>query len=160
RFPYDVTFSNSTVALFPGSGAPPIQEVLGATMAAGGQALPGASAATEFELVGGADPYFTNVDPAQANGFYLSQDLRQFTATPALDATPVAGGPAFGSDSVAGAYQYIRDLVAWLNDPAHPFTDGTQDPFATGVIPSQAGALTGDSSVTPFTLSLFPLALD
>ena len=64
--------------------------------------------------MGGADPYYTNVDPGQGNVFYLSQDLRVFTATPAIDATPVAGGPTFGGDSIGGAYQYIQDLLAYV----------------------------------------------
>jgi hypothetical protein len=160
RFPYDVTFSAGTLASFPAAGGAPSQEPLGAAAQAGGQPLPGATAAAEFELAAGSDPYFTNVDPAQGNVFYLSQDLRVFRATPGISTTPVFGGPALASDSIAGAYQYIQDLVAWLNDPSHHFTNGAQDPFASGVIPNQSGALTGDSSVTPFTIaSLFPLEI-
>jgi hypothetical protein len=159
RFPFGVTFSNASLGSFPAPGNAPTQEDLAAAAQAGGHALPGARAITEFELVAGADPYFTNVDPAQGNVFYLSQDLRVLTVTPAINATPVSGGPTFGSDSVGGAYQYIQDLLAWLNDPAHHFTDGGQDPFASGVIPSQSGALTGDSSVTPFTFSWSPFGL-
>ena len=68
----------------------------------------GSDTSTKFELVAGADPYFTNIDPAQDNVFYLSQDLRVFTATPASTARPVPGGPAFTTDSVAGAYSYIQ----------------------------------------------------
>jgi hypothetical protein len=128
--------------------------VLNAQATVGGNPLPGASAATEFELVGGADPYFTNVDPSQNNVFYLSQDLRVFMATPGLNATPVAGAPAFNTDTVAGAYSYIQSVLSWLNDPNNHFTDGANDPFASGVIPQQGAALTGDSSVTPFTFDL------
>jgi hypothetical protein len=46
-----------------------------------------------------------------------------------------------------------------LNDPNNHFTDGTSDPFSNGVIPGQSGALTGDSSVTPFTFSFFPFSI-
>jgi hypothetical protein len=159
RFPFDVTFTTATLGSFPAAGGAPAQEELDAQAQTGGHPLPGARAATEFELVAGADPYFTNVDPTQGNVFYLSQDLRVFTATPSLDATPVSGGPTFGNDSAAGGYQYIQALVAWLNDPAHHFTDGGADPFANGVIPSQAGALAGDSSVRPFSISWNPIAL-
>ena len=159
RFPYDIGFSTSTLAAFPATGAAPVTEELDARARVGGDPLPGASAVTEFELVGGADPYFTNVDPGQGNVFYLSQDLRVFTATPARNDRPVAGAPAFGSDSVAGAYSYVQGLLGWLNDPNNGFTTGATDPFTSGVIPQQGAALTGDSSVTPFTLTAFPFTL-
>lgn len=159
RFPYDVHFTNLTLNDFPNPGDPPTQKVLNAVMNVGGHALPGASAITEFELVGGADPYFTNIDPAQNNVFWLSQDLRVFTATPGLNNTPVAGAPAFPSDSTAGAYTYVQNLLAFLNNPANHFTDGTNDPFASGLIPQQGTALTADSSVTPFTFSFAPFGL-
>jgi hypothetical protein len=159
RFPFDITFTTGGLASFPAAGGGPLEEELDAAAQAGGHALPGARAATEFELISGADPYFTNINPAQGNVFYLSQDLRVFTATPAVNATPVTGGPTFGADSIGGGYQYIQDLLAWLNDPAHHFTDGGQDPFSSGIMPSQSGALTGDSSVTPFTFTLNPFGL-
>ncbi len=152
RFPFDVIFTNGTLNAFPAAGAPAVLEVLNAQLNRTGGPLPGASAITEFELVGGADPYFTNVDPAQNNVFYLSQDLRVFTATPGMNATPVPGAPPFNNDSIGGAYSYIQSLLGWLNDPNHHFSDGTNDPFASGVIPQQGDALTGDSSVTPFTI--------
>jgi hypothetical protein len=157
RFPFDVQFTNATLASFPAAGSGPTEEVLNAVVNVAGNALPGASATTDFELVSGADPYFTNVDPQQNNVFYLSQDLRVFTATPGVNPSPVPGAPAFGSDSFAGAYGYIQNLLAFLNNAANHFTDGTNDPFASGVIPSQAGALTADSSVSRFTISGFPL---
>jgi hypothetical protein len=161
RFPYDVTFQTGALASFPNAGQPPVFEELDGAASVGGNPLRGASAATEFELVGGADPYFTNIDPAQDNVFYLSQDLRVFTATPAISSTPVAGGPAFTDDSFAGAYSWIQAALGYLNDPNNHFTDGTNDPFTNGAIPQPGDALTGDSSVTPFTLrSIFPLELD
>jgi hypothetical protein len=159
RFPYDVTFQNGTLAAFPAPGAGPILEVLNAQARLGGSPLPGASAATEFELVSGADPYFTNVDPGQGNVFYLSQDLRVFTAVPGINDAPVAGAPPFNNDSIAGAYSYIQGALGFLNDPNNHFTDGTNDPFTSGVIPQQSAALTGDSSVTPFTVRVFPLQI-
>jgi hypothetical protein len=155
RFPFDITFQTGTLAVFPAPGAGPALELLNAQATVGGNPLPGASAVTEFELVGGADPYFTNVDPGQGNVFYLSQDLRVFTATPGINNAPIAGAPAFNTDSIAGAYSYIQSVLGWLNDPNNHFTDGTNDPFASGVIPQQGAALTGDSSVTPFTF-IFP----
>src|SRR5205823_11560465 len=61
---------------------------------------------------------------------------------------PVAGGPTL-SDSIGGAYTYVQQLITWLNQN---FADpGGVDPFAVsgGLLPGQAGAYTGDSSVTP-----------
>lgn len=156
RFPFDITFTQATLASFPAAGNPPAELTLTASANAGGNPLPGARAITEFELISGADPYYTNIDPTQNNVFYLSQDLRVFTATPSLNTTPVPGAPAFSTDSFDGAYTYIQNLLAFLNDPAHHFTDGSVDPFATGVIPNQSGSLTSDSSVSRFTLAGFP----
>lgn len=159
RFPYDVTFQTGTLAAFPAAGQPAVLKELDASATAGGRPLPGASALTEFELVGGADPYFTNTDPAQGNVFYLSQDLRVFTATPGINPAPLAGAPAFATDSFAGAYSYIQGVLAFLNSPANHFTDGTNSPFTSGVIPQPGDSLTGDSSVTPFTVRFSPLQI-
>jgi hypothetical protein len=152
RVPFDIKFNSASLADFPPSGGQTYG--LNAYLATNGVKVPGSDASALFELVAGADPYFTNINPVQNNVFYLSQDLRVFTATPAQNNTPVAGAPAFTNDSVAGAFSYIQGLLAWLNDPNNHFTDGTHDPFASGVIPQQAGALQGDSSVTPFTLDI------
>lgn len=157
RFPFDIRFTNATFGAFPAPGSAPVQEVLNAIINVGGNPLPGAAAVTEFELVSGADPYFSDINPAQNNEFWLSQDLRVFTATPGINPVPVAGGPNFSSDSFAGAYSYIQALLNFLNNPANHFTDGTSDPF-TSVIPNQGGALTADSSVSRVTItSFFPL---
>ena len=156
RFPFDIQFSNATLPSFPAAGNAPFEETLTATANAGGNPLPGATAIAEFELIAGADPYYTNIDPAQNNVFYLSQDVRVFTATPSLNPNPVPGAPPFSTDSFDGAYSYIQSLLSFLNDPSRHFTDGTNDPFASGVIPDQAGSLTNDSSVSRFTLSGFP----
>ncbi|MCS6305335.1 MAG: hypothetical protein H8K07_16965 [Nitrospira sp.] len=156
RFPFDIGFTNATLGSFPAPGNAPLQEPLTAVINVGGAPLLGASALTEFELISGADPYYTNMDTTQNNVFWLSQDLRVFTASPSLNNTPVPGAPAFSSDSFSGAYNYIQGLLAFLNNPANHFTDGTNDPFASGVIPDQAGSLTADSSVSRFTLAGFP----
>jgi hypothetical protein len=157
RFPFDIRFTNATLNSFPTPGNDPIEKVLNAVVNVGGNPLPGAAAVTEFELVSGEDPYFTNINPAQNNEFWLSQDLRVFTATPGINPFPVAGGPSFASDSFAGAYSYIQSLLGFLNNPANHFTDGTNDPFGS-IIPNQGGALTADSSVSRFTItSFFPL---
>ncbi len=145
RIPFDITFTS--VSAFPGSGSQTFE--LDAFIATDGTKSPGSDASTLFELVAGADPYFTNINPAENNVFYLSQDLRVFTATPGLNGTPVPGGPAFGTDSTAGAFTYIQNLLSFLNatfgDP-----NGT-DPFAS-VLPGQSGAFQGDSSVSPLTI--------
>ena len=84
----------ASLAAFPAPGAPPDAKELDAHLTAAGQTVPASNAATLFELVGGADPYFTNIDPGQDNVFYLSQDLRVFTATPGQNRYPVPGGPS------------------------------------------------------------------
>ena len=148
RIPYDIVFTNAALANFPSSGSQTYE--LDASVSVGGTTPPAANASTQFELVAGADPYFTNVDPTQNNVFYLSQDLRVFTATPALNNIPVPGGPTFATDSVAGAYSYIQALLQWLNGPSNYSNPTGTDPF-NSVLPAQGGALTGDSSVTPTT---------
>jgi hypothetical protein len=150
RVAFDITFTVASLGNFPLSASQTYE--LDAFIATDGNKVPGSDASTQFELVAGADPYFTNIDPAQNNVYYLSQDLRVFTSTPAQIKTPVPGGPTFTNDSIAGAFNYIQQLLSWFNDPNNHFTDGTNDPFASGVIPQQGGALQGDSSVTPFTV--------
>jgi hypothetical protein len=159
RFPFDVGFTNATLGSFPATPGAANTEVLNAVVNVAGNPLPGASASAEFELIAGADPYFTNIDPFQNNVFYLSQDLRIFTVSPGIDRAPVPGAPPMATDDFAGAYGYIQNLLGFLNNPANGFTDGSNDPFASGVIPRQGGALTADSSVSRFTVSGFPLAL-
>lgn len=150
RIPFDISFTMASLSNFPLSGSQTYE--LDAFIATDGNRVAGSDTSTLFELLAGADPYFTNIDPAQNNVYYLSQDLRVFTATPAQRKAPVSGGPEFTNDNVTGAFNYIQQLVVWLNDPNNHFTDGTNDPFASGVIPQQSSALQGDSSVTPFTM--------
>lgn len=151
RFPYDVQFTSAVLTAFPNAGDPPSQKVLAATMNIGAASE---SALALFELVSGADPYFTDIDPSQDNVFWLSQDLRVFSAAPAINNVPVPGGPTFSTDSIAGAYSYIQSLLTHLNTN-YKNPSGT-DPF-TSLLPGQAGALTGDSSVTPITVGFgFP----
>lgn len=148
RIPFDVRFTSASLADFPGSGSTTYELDVNLTIA--GKVVPGSSATTILELVAGADPYFTNVDPAQNNVFYLSQDLRVFTATPALNNLPVPGGPVFPSDDFNGAYGYVQQLLGWLNG-TYSDPNGT-DPFAS-LLPAQGAALQSDSSVTPFTIT-------
>lgn len=151
RFPFDVRFSNATLGAFPNPGDDPIEELLDAVINVGGNPLPGAAAVTEIELISGADPYFTNINAAQGNDFWLSQDLRVFTVTPGINPAPVPGVLPFPADSFGGAYSYIQNVLAVLNNPTNNYTDGTVDPFTSGVIPDQSGSLTTDSSVSRFT---------
>jgi hypothetical protein len=149
-FYYDVTFHAPPFSSFPGNGSQPNTRTLHATIAMP-EYTP--TADTLFELVAGADPYFTNVDTTDSNAvFYLSQDLRVFTATPHNNSSPVAGAPGFGPDSAAGAYSYIQGVLTFLNNPANHFTDGTQDLFTNGTVPGQSGALDNDSNLTLVTI--------
>ena len=149
RIAYDITFTHDSLAAFPTVGDAPSIFELDAGITINGNTPPNATANTIFELTAGADPYFTNIDPSQNNVFWLSQDLRVFTATPGKNNIPVAGGPVFGSDNINGAFSYVQNLLNYLNtsfgDPS-----GT-DPFVS-LLPGQTGALTGDSSVAPVTV--------
>ena len=112
-------------------------------------AFGGVSFAAEalFELVAGADPYFQNVDPASANIFYLSQDLRIFQVTPILGNVPLVAFPSGGADA---PNVYLSSLLGYLNNPLNPYTvppsQGGSDPFQ---VLSEPGDLSGDSSVDP-----------
>lgn len=147
-FPYDAVFASSSLAAFPASGGQTRQ--LDGALTVAGRAF---TAHTDLTFDAAGDPYFANVNPATHNAFWLSQDLRVFTATPGLNDHPVAGGPAFSTDTFAGAYDYVQALLAWLNS-TYSNPAGT-DPFdpATGVLPGQTAAYTADSSVTPTTTS-------
>ena len=150
-YPFDVVFDATSYNDFPGNGETP--ESINANITVGSTALP--QAVAEFFLVSGADPYFTNVNPAQNNVFYLSQDIRVFTVTPtAGGATPIGNVPfnfTSGSPTAldpAAGYDYVQSMLAYLNtNYANP---SGQDPFAS-FLPDQGGALTGDSSVTENT---------
>ena len=157
-FYYDANFHNPPFSTFPGVGGQPNIKTLHATISMP-EFTP--TADTVFELIAGADPYFTNVDTTDANAvFYLSQDLRVFTVTPHNDSSPVAGAPAFGADSDAGAYAYLQGVLNHLNGTAG-FTNGSADPFTNGTIPNQAGALDADSNLTLVTVdnSVHPAAI-
>jgi hypothetical protein len=151
-FPYDINFSSSSLATFPTPGSPPIQKVLDAAITISSNNY---SASTLFELIAGADPYFTDIDPAQNNEFWLSRDLRIFTVTPGQNNQPVGniGSPpkltpadVTNLDTAAG-FKYVQDLINYLNSN-YSNPSGT-DPFS--LLPNQGDAFTGDSSVNPFT---------
>lgn len=149
-YPYDVKFTAATEGAFPSTGETPAAVATKITVL--GKEF---DANTVFFFTAGADPFFANVqpnpDPTQENVPWLSQDLRVFTATPLLNLVPVAGGPVFGGDSVAAAYTYAQDLIKHLNS-TYGDPKGT-DPFDVNhsILPGQADAYTGDSSVAPKT---------
>jgi hypothetical protein len=154
RYPYSITFPSGVP--FPAAGNPPAFYELDASILVPGNSTP-FSAHTVFELVGGANPYFANIDPSQNNVFWLSQDLRVFTITPTADnQTPIGTVPftfTSGSPTVLdtqAAYNYIQGLVGYFNST---FSDGSVDPFAptSTVLPNESGVYQGDSTVTPAT---------
>jgi hypothetical protein len=165
RIPFDLTLRSPFMGNFPASGTSgPLDLATTLTAAnsggaSGGGPFPatvaGSAATMEFELIAGADPYFTNLDPALGNQPYLSQDLRVFGAAPAINATPFPGGPAFATDSVAGAYNYLQALLTHLNGTAAFTNPAGTDPFS--LLPGQSGEGQTDSSVAPFALrTVFP----
>jgi hypothetical protein len=140
RFSFDLTFTS--VAAFPSPGGNPVTGDVAGVALVGGANLPGATADTLFELLGGEDPYFTNIDPSnQSDMFYLSQDLRVFST--AAGTAPLPGAPAFTSDP----YASIQSLLGYLNGSSGFTTPGASDPL--NALPGQSGYETGDSSVTP-----------
>jgi hypothetical protein len=157
RFGYDIKFTggtgtNNSLQAFPAPGAAPSFMALSATINIQGQTL-SFNPLTDFELLGGDDPYFTNVNPAAGNAFYLSQDLRVFSGTAGPGSHPVNGAPNFGTDSVDGAYSYIQSVITYLNQKygylnTHYTPPTNSDPLDT-ILPNQMNALQGDSSVTP-----------
>lgn len=139
RFSFDITFLN--LDAFPATNGSPVTAELEASANVGGSALPGASASTLFELIGGEDPYFTNVDPSNVNDvFYLSQDLRVFTVN--AGQAPVSGAQAFTSDP----YGSLQSFLGFLNRTAAFTVPSSSDPLNN--LPGQTGYETADSSVT------------
>jgi Pro-kumamolisin, activation domain len=158
-FPLTVDFPAATIAdqasggVFPDTGTDPDVLAVSCSLTVAGTPL---AASAEIILVAGADPFFVNINPAQNNVFYLSQDLRVFTVTPGLNNTPVsgvAGAPTLSPSSdttldTAAGYSYIQGLLNYLN--AHYSDPGGVDPFT--LFPDQWGEWDGDSSVTPVTI--------
>ncbi len=157
RIPFDITLSTPILSQFPSTGvSSPFG--LSVSLTSGGTTVTGSQASTEFELIAGADPYFSNMDQSQDNQPYLSQDLRVFTAAPAINNVPFPGAPPFATDSVAGAYSYIQALLTHLNGTSSFTNPSGTDPFS--LLPGQQGEGQTDSSVAPFAFnfanSLFP----
>jgi hypothetical protein len=149
RIPFDIKLDNRILSQFPASG---VSSPYGLTVSltSNGTTVSGSQANTQFELIAGADPYFTNIDPTQKNQPYLSQDLRVFSAAPGVSNVPFPNGPTFATDSVTGAYAYIKALLTYLNGNTS-FTNGSSDPFTQ--LPNQSGEGQTDSSVAPFVFN-------
>jgi hypothetical protein len=165
RFDYEIQFSSASLAsptAFPAPGGPPKAYTLNAAINILGQNVP--SLPGEFFLLGGDDPYFTNVNATNGNQPYLSQDLLVFTITPtANNQTPIGNVPfIFQSGDPthfdhAAAYTYIQALISWLNKKYGylnttgytPPDTNVSDPL-NALLPQQF-ATDGDSSVTPNT---------
>ena len=149
RIPFDITLSQPIIGQFPALGVSATLD-LTTSLTAGSFAVSDSNATMDFELIATGDPYFANIDPAQNNQPYLSQDLRVFGAVPAINNIPFPGGPAFSNDSVAGAYGYIQALLSYLNGTAAFTNPAGTDPFL--LLPGQQGYGETDSSVAPFAL--------
>ncbi len=148
---YDLRLDSALLPHFPASSESTFD--LSVSLNASTGQVSGSQASMQFELIAGADPYFANLNADHSNLPYLSQDLRVFTVTPALNATPVPGVPAM-ADNVAGAYSYIQNLLSRWNSSTNGFTNPNgPDPFTT-ILPGQGEANQGDSSVDPFTVQI------
>jgi hypothetical protein len=70
RIPYDIKFTTTAAGDFSPVGSTGENELdLHAELQIGGQKVAASDAYAAFELVAGADPYFTNVEPKQGNVF-------------------------------------------------------------------------------------------
>jgi hypothetical protein len=158
-FPCTITFAASAIqtvadgGIFPAPGNPPAPTTVVLTSAfsvpGSGTPLP---AETNLQLEPGADPYFANFAPGVDNEFWHSQDLRVFTVTPRAQSAPIIGIPLNASDEsnwdTGAAYAYIQTLLGQLNSSYGDPSNG--DAFA--LFPDQTNALSGDASVTPFSI--------
>jgi hypothetical protein len=146
--PCSITFTLPQPAgVFPVSPAPARPLLLEASVTFGGHSE---IAEGVFELVAGADPYFTNIEPGTNHPAWLSADLRVFTVTPGINPAPFLGTTFTGAMTTLdpnAAYQYIQGVLSTLNASHH--TPTSPDPLDS--LPQQAGAFNGDSSVTPNT---------
>ena len=143
EFVYDSSFDAGSLNAFTPL---PQNDELDSSIVIAGQTV---IAKTELTFYGAEDPYFVTFAPGADNVPWLSDDLRVFSAVPQTQ--PVPGGPSFLNNSIAGAYDYITNLLPYLSNTfGNP---AGKDPFDPGnnIIPGQTDALTGDSSVIPST---------
>ena len=167
RFGYDINFTAASLAsatAFPAAGsATPNAYTLQASISILG-ATDALTPQAEFYLLGGDDPYFTNINTGGRRRHATLPEPGSCASSPALQPSTHPRGPGPGairpptlSDSVTGAYNYIGELITWLNqqygylNPNYtPPDTNVSDPLDS-LLPHQNGALNGDSSVTPFT---------
>jgi hypothetical protein len=146
RFSFDLVFTDESA--FPKPTDPPVTAAFNAKAQVAGADLPGATCTAGFELLGGANPYFSNVDSSYyanaADLAYLSQDLRVFSVVEGE--APMIGAPAFTSDG----YASIQAFLQWLNgNSAYTTPTGPNLTDPLNELPGQTGYETADSSVTP-----------
>lgn len=143
RFSFDIVFTDES-AFPPVGSTTPVTAVLNAAAQVGAGALSGATASLGFELLAGANPYFTNVDASNAADLpYLSEDLRVFRV---IAGQSPLGAPAFTSDP----YASIQSFIGFLNGSStytQPVPATAPDPLDN--LPGQTGFETADSSVAP-----------
>lgn len=129
-FPFDISFAMDLTTSWTANSAE-LDAVIELSL------VPGAifTTSTILDFINGADPYFANVNTdissSLPNVWWLSQDLRIFTATPESNHTPLAGGPTFTNEdhSTAGAYQFCQDLITYLNNSYGDPSEPNGDPF-------------------------------
>ena len=148
RWSFDVVFDIPLQPTFPS------QYLLNATFLMDGNQPPGGTRGhsqdvVNFDLVAGADPYFSNIDVEDSSAVsYLSQDLRVCTV--------VAGGSALPNDPNApvfsasdSPYTYIQTLLAYLNhSTAYTVPVPPTSPDPLNGLTNQSGYETGLTSVT------------
>jgi hypothetical protein len=140
RFSFDVVFTDESA--FPNPGQPPVTAVLNGVAQIAGANVSGATCSAGFELLGGANPYFTNVDSSNAaDQAYLSEDLRVFSVI--AGQAPLSSSPAFTSD----AYGSIQNFIGFLNGSTTYTQPNLTDPLDN--LPGQNSFETAASSVTP-----------
>ncbi|MGF6604345.1 hypothetical protein P3T23_009100 [Paraburkholderia sp. GAS448] len=149
RYSFDVIFASPLVTPFPASST---DYPLTATFKVDGDTVPAPNSqdTVNFALVPGADPYFSNIDPTDANAVsWLSQDLRVFSLAKGASALPGDGAaPVFTAGQ--SPYDHIQQLIGYLNGNeayTRPVPATSPDPL-NGLV-DQSGYETGDSSVTP-----------
>ena len=148
RWSYDVVFDIPLQGTFPSS------YLLNATFLMNGNQPPGGTAGhsqdvANFDLLPGADPYFSNIDIEDSSAVsYLSQDLRVCVASAGNSTLPNdPNAPVFSAGE--SPYTYIQRLLAYLNGSTEytvPVPPTSPDPL--NGLTNQSGYETGLTSVT------------
>lgn len=147
RWSYDVIFQNPLQPSFPS------QYLLNATFLMDGHQAPGGTQGhsrdvVNFDLLAGADPYFSNIDIEDSSAVsYLSQDLRVCTVTAGGSALPNdLNAPVFSAGE--SPYTYIQSLLAYLNNStAYTVPTSPTSPDPLNGLTNQSGYETGLTSV-------------